>query len=61
MIPSAPILGMRYLSNQGLDLMLKLLEFDPAKRISAEEALNHPYFSEYPGVKVRLLERIAHE
>lgn len=27
-----------------LDLMKKLLEYDPTKRISADEALRHPYF-----------------
>ena len=26
------------------DLFIKLLEFDPKKRIDAETALNHPYF-----------------
>ena len=26
------------------DLFVKLLEYDPSKRISAKEALNHPYF-----------------
>ena len=45
---------MRYLSNNGMDLLLRLLEFDPAKRISAEEALDHPYFKELPAMKVRL-------
>ncbi|KAG8852942.1 Mitogen-activated protein kinase [Tulasnella sp. 330] len=28
-----------------IDLLSKMLAFDPAKRISCEEALNHPYFS----------------
>ena len=28
-----------------LDLLERLLQFDPAKRISAAEALQHPYFS----------------
>ena len=30
---------------QGLDLLSKLLEYDPGKRLSAHEALRHPYFS----------------
>lgn len=43
---------MRYLSNNGMDLLLRLLEFDPKKRISAKEALDHPYFKEGPAMKV---------
>ena len=35
-----------------MDLLLRLLEFDPVKRISAEEALDHPYFKELPAMKV---------
>ena len=64
MIPAAPLVvgvcvasegkGMRYLSNNGMDLLLRLLEFDPVKRISAEEALDHPYFKERPAMKVGL-------
>lgn len=37
-----------YLSDLGLDLMQKMLAYDPIKRITAEEALNHPWFKEGP-------------
>ncbi|EIN13497.1 Pkinase-domain-containing protein [Punctularia strigosozonata HHB-11173 SS5] len=37
-----------YLTNAGIDLMMKLLTYDPERRITAEEALKHPYFSESP-------------
>jgi len=37
-----------FLSEKGLDLMSKLLTYDPEKRITAEEALKHPYFKESP-------------
>ncbi|CCO29949.1 cell division cycle 2-like [Rhizoctonia solani AG-1 IB] len=37
-----------HLTRAGLDLLSSLLAYDPAQRISAEEALNHPYFSESP-------------
>lgn len=30
----------------GIDLMRRLFEYDPAKRISAKEALEHPYFDD---------------
>lgn len=30
-----------------IDLLNKLLEFDPSKRMTVEEALNHPYLSAY--------------
>jgi len=28
-----------------LDLLTKMVELEPSKRISAKEALNHPYFA----------------
>uniref|UniRef100_A0A2C9U3M3 cyclin-dependent kinase n=1 Tax=Manihot esculenta TaxID=3983 RepID=A0A2C9U3M3_MANES len=31
------------LDDSGIDLLLRLLTYNPAKRISASEALNHPY------------------
>lgn len=32
------------IDDQGLDLLQKMLEYDPARRISARKALEHPYF-----------------
>ncbi|TFK94313.1 Pkinase-domain-containing protein [Polyporus arcularius HHB13444] len=37
-----------YITAAGLDLLSRLLAYDPDRRISAEEALKHPYFSESP-------------
>jgi serine/threonine protein kinase len=34
-------------SEEGVDLVRRLLVFNPRKRISLEEALSHPYVREY--------------
>src|SRR5271170_2429793 len=39
------------LTNKGADLLSSLLTLDPSKRISASEALQHPYFKEDPKPK----------
>jgi serine/threonine protein kinase len=36
------------LDEMGLDLMDKMLKCDPAERITAVEAMNHPYLSDVP-------------
>jgi serine/threonine protein kinase len=33
--------------NQFIDLLLKMLTYLPEKRITAEQALEHPYFSDF--------------
>lgn len=38
----------RGLTSAGYDLLEKLLEYDPTKRISAENALRHPFFQVRP-------------
>ncbi len=34
------------LDAEGIDLMMKFLQLEPEKRISAEEALKHPFFDD---------------
>lgn len=34
----------QYITSAGIDLLSRLLTYDPEERISAEEALKHPYF-----------------
>lgn len=36
------------LSVQGQALLQQLLTFDPTQRITAEDAVRHPYFDEFP-------------
>ncbi|EGR30809.1 hypothetical protein IMG5_123230 [Ichthyophthirius multifiliis] len=49
-------------SDKCLDLLQKMLAWDPNKRISAEKAMLHPYFSENPQPtlpgQIRVLERL---
>lgn len=35
----------QYMTAAGIDLLMSLLTYDPERRISAEEALQHPYFT----------------
>jgi len=35
-----------YIDKDGLDLLEKMLMYDPSKRISAKSAVNHPYFDD---------------
>ncbi|KIJ45601.1 hypothetical protein M422DRAFT_59776 [Sphaerobolus stellatus SS14] len=37
-----------YVTNAGIDLISRFLTYDPEKRITAEEALRHSYFTESP-------------
>ncbi|KAL0799876.1 hypothetical protein Bca101_055051 [Brassica carinata] len=36
------------LDEAGLDLLSKMLEYEPVKRISAKKAMEHPYFDDIP-------------
>ena len=40
------------LDAHGIDLLVEMLQFDPAKRVSAADAMNHPYFANLsPAIK----------
>ncbi|KAJ1801628.1 hypothetical protein LPJ59_000117 [Coemansia sp. RSA 2399] len=45
------MLGFSGMTDAAFDLMSRLLTLDPAQRITAEDALNHPYFDEAPPPK----------
>uniref|UniRef100_A0A0C9RYV4 cyclin-dependent kinase n=1 Tax=Wollemia nobilis TaxID=56998 RepID=A0A0C9RYV4_9CONI len=53
--PAASFSGKPTLSESGFDLLNRLLTYDPDKRITAEEALNHPWFREVPLPKMKTL------
>jgi serine/threonine protein kinase len=48
-LPSKPAQDLRTLfpktSAEGIDLLRRMLSFNPRKRITAEEALKHPFFA----------------
>ncbi|GMH01172.1 hypothetical protein Nepgr_003011 [Nepenthes gracilis] len=46
--PRTSFTGSPVLSDLGLDLLSQLLTYDPDKRITAEDALNHGWFHEVP-------------
>ncbi|XP_048229001.1 cyclin-dependent kinase 11B isoform X2 [Ricinus communis] len=46
--PATFFTGSPVLSDLGLDLLNKLLTYDPEKRLTAEDALNHAWFREVP-------------
>ncbi|XP_050222887.1 cyclin-dependent kinase G-2 [Mercurialis annua] len=46
--PATSFTGAPYLSDLGLDLLTRLLTYDPEKRLTVDEALNHGWFCEVP-------------
>jgi serine/threonine protein kinase len=47
-LPRTSYTGSAYLSDLGFDLLSQMLTYNPKKRITAAEALKHPYFDETP-------------
>ncbi|WCJ36226.1 Cyclin-dependent kinase G1 [Euphorbia peplus] len=46
--PASSFIGSSVLSDLGFDLLNKLLTYDPEQRLTADDALNHPWFNEVP-------------
>ena len=38
----------REITSEALDLLCRMIEYDPQKRITASEALDHAYFKQSP-------------
>ncbi|MCO5594611.1 hypothetical protein L7F22_048644 [Adiantum nelumboides] len=53
--PPTSFAGQTPLSDKGFNLLNRLLSFDPQKRITAEEALQHPWFKDTPLPKIKEL------
>lgn len=51
--PATAFAGRPTLSEKGFDLLNRLLTYDPLKRITAEEALDHEWFREVPLPKAK--------
>ena len=51
--PATAFAGRPTLSEKGFDLLNRLLTYDPSKRITADEALNHEWFREVPLPKAK--------
>jgi len=51
--PATAFAGRPTLSEKGFDLLNRLLTYDPSKRITAEEALDHEWFREVPLPKAK--------
>jgi cyclin-dependent kinase len=45
--------GVKILGDEGLILLESLLVYDPAGRMSAKQAVQHPYFEENNGQFIR--------
>jgi len=44
------------LDTNGIDLLSKMLNYDPSARITAEDALLHPYFDDLDKSKFELID-----
>lgn len=50
-----------YKSRQGYELLNSLLTYDPAKRITAHDAMLHPYFLEAPKVSKNVFDGVSYD